>query len=295
MTRKFRKCERFNFPVSLVYLFMLLLTACADQTTAPTLPSSSTESPIPSKTATITPSPVPPTPTLSPTVLIPSFTPGPIICSPLEGIMISVLPDLIHNPYAPPRLGSDDPHQGVDFADIDPIYELALEGRPVHAVLTGEITTVIDDRFPYGYAILVETPLDQVPPKWLASIQIPTPAPTQESHPSLTCPKTENLPIWDSDQRSLYLMYAHLNEPITLQVGDQVVCGQRLNTIGNSGNSLNPHLHLEARVGPAGADFSSIAHYTGSASSQEMQNYCIWRVSETFQLIDPMLFFSQSP
>jgi murein DD-endopeptidase MepM/ murein hydrolase activator NlpD len=240
---------------------------------------------------TITPSLIPPILTLSPTALKPTTTPGPIICSPLEGITIPELPELIYNPFAPPRLGSDDPHQGVDFADIDPVYQIALEGGTVQAVLSGRVAAVIEDRFPYGYAVLVETPLDQVPPGWLATFQMPTPAPTQESHPSLTCPKSEITPNWDFSQRSLYLMYAHLKEPFTLQVGDQVSCGQELNAIGNSGNSLNPHLHVEARVGPANATFESIAHYTGSASSEEMQNYCLWRVSETFQLLDPMLLF----
>ena len=277
------------------FLFGLFLIACGAQIPAPTNTPLPTETPIPPKAATFTPSPLPPTQTLSPTIPPLTSTPEEVVCSPLEGIVIADLPDLIYNPYAPPRLGSDDPHQGVDFADIDPIYALALKGRPVQAVLGGQVTTIIDDRFPYGYAVLVETPLEQVPSGWLESIQIPTPAPTQESHSSLTCPPVEISSNWHFSQRSLYLMYAHLNEPFTLQKGDHVKCGQILNVIGNSGNSLNPHLHLEVRVGPAGADFKSIAHYTGSASPEEMQNYCIWRVSETFQLIDPMQLFLHMP
>ncbi len=269
--------------------------ACAAQTPAPTSTLLPTVSPIPSETATLTPSPVPPTSTLSPTAPLPSSTPGPIVCSPVENVQISDLAGMIVNPYAPPRLGSDDPHQGVDIADVDPAYQITLEGRPVRAVLAGQVASTINDRFPYGYAILVETPLDQIPIGWLEALQIPTPAPTRESHPSLTCPEGENPPGWDESRRSLYLMYAHLKEPFTLQSGDQVTCGQVLNAIGNSGNSLNPHLHLELRVGPTGADFESMAHYTGSASPQEMHNYCLWRVSETFQLIDPMLLFSQIP
>jgi murein DD-endopeptidase MepM/ murein hydrolase activator NlpD len=74
-------------------------------------------------------------------------------------------------------------------------------------------------------------------------------------------------------------------------VGEAVTCGQTLNAIGNSGNSLNPHIHLELRVGPADTSFEGMAHYTGSASPQEMHNYCLWRVSETFQLLDPMMLF----
>jgi len=277
------------------FLFGLFLVACVAQSPVLTNTPLPTETSVPTTTATFTPSPLPPTQTLSLTAPPLTSTPEAVICSPLEGIDIAELPGLIYNPFAPPHPGSDDPHQGLDFADLDPNFALALDGRPVQAVLNGQVTTIINDRFPYGYAILVETPLEQVPSGWLESIQIPTPAPTRESHPSLTCPPVENPLTWDFAKRSLYLMYAHLNEPFALQKGDRVNCGQILNVIGNSGNSLNPHLHLEARVGPAGANFDSIAHYTGSASPEEMQNYCIWRVSETFQLIDPMQLFLQTP
>jgi murein DD-endopeptidase MepM/ murein hydrolase activator NlpD len=80
-----------------------------------------------------------------------------------------------------------------------------------------------------------------------------------------------------------------------LQPGAEVSCGEKLGAIGSSGNALNPHLHLEARAGPAGADFASMAHYDASASPAEMRAYCDWRVSGLFQLIDPMLFFVTAP
>ncbi len=279
----------------LVYLFVLLLSACGTQTSAPTVTAHPTETPIRRVTATITPSPVPPTPTLSPTVLVPTFTPEPLVCSPLAGVEIADLEELIINRFAPPQLGSDDPHQGVDIAEIDPVYQIALEGQPVHGVMDGIVAGVIEDRFPYGNAILVETPLELLPDGWNAVIQIPTPAPHREGHTSLTCPEGENPHHWDESRRSLYLIYAHLKEPPAFQVGETVICGQVLNAIGNSGNSLNPHLHLELRVGPADASFESMAHYTGSASPQEMHNYCLWRVSEAFQLLDPMQLFALNP
>jgi len=37
-----------------------------------------------------------------------------------------------------------------------------------------------------------------------------------------------------------------------------------------------------------------MAHYTGSATLDELANYCLWRVSETFQLLDPMRLLSPS-
>jgi murein DD-endopeptidase MepM/ murein hydrolase activator NlpD len=215
-----------------------------------------------------------------------------VVCSPLEGFETPDLADLITNPFAPPRSGSDDPHQGVDLSDIDPLYQIALEGRRVQAVMDGVIAGVIADRFPYGNALIVETPLEQLPAELAGTIQLPTPAPTRQGHPSLTCPESENPAVWDESKRSLYLIYAHLIEPPEFQAGEAILCGQELNAIGSSGNSLNPHLHLELRVGPSNARFESMAHYTGSASPQEMSNYCLWRVSETFQLLDPMQLFS---
>ncbi len=215
-----------------------------------------------------------------------------MICSLVNGIPVQDLPSLIVNPFAPPRLGSDDPHQGVDFADIDPTYQIALEGRRVNAVLNGLVAGVLNDRFPYGNAVLVETPLEQLPDEWLKSLQIPTPAPYQAGHPSLTCPESGFQPESISGSRSLYLIYAHFKEPAQLKPGDFVTCGTALGVIGNSGNSLNPHVHLESRVGPANVRFDSMAHYTGSASLDELANYCLWRVSEAFQLIDPMRLFS---
>jgi len=215
-----------------------------------------------------------------------------VICSPLEGIPIQDLPDLIVNPFSPPQLGSDDPHQGVDFADVDPIYQIALEGRTVKAVVEGVVAGVINNRFPYGNAILVETSLDQFPSEWLKTMQLPTPAPIQNGHPALTCPESTLLPESISGTRSIYLVYAHLQEASTLQTGDSITCGTPIGAIGNSGNSLNPHVHLEMRVGPSNVRFDSMAHYTGSATTEELANYCLWRVSEAFQLLDPMRLFS---
>ena len=278
----------------LLVLSVLLLAACESKPPTLTGTPFRTDTPIPSKTGapSATASPAPSTPTLSPTAVVPSKTPGPVVCSPLEGFEIPDLADLITNPFAPPRSGSDDPHQGVDLSDIDPLYQIALEGRRVQAVMAGVAAGVIADRFPYGNALIVETPLEQLPAELAGAIQLPTPAPTRQGHPSLTCPESENPAVWDESVRSLYLIYAHLKEPPLFQAGDTILCGQELNAIGSSGNSLNPHLHLELRVGPTGARFDSMAHYTGSASPQEMSNYCLWRVSETFQLLDPMQLFS---
>jgi murein DD-endopeptidase MepM/ murein hydrolase activator NlpD len=156
--RKYVNHRQGALPFCFVYLFMLILPACSTHPPAPSNTPFLTEAPTISATATITPSPMPLIPTQSPPP--PSTaTPDPVICSLLDGVETQELPMLITNPFSPPRLGSDDPHQGVDFSVIDPVYQIALEGQPVQAVMDGVVAGVIDDRFPYGNAILVETPL----------------------------------------------------------------------------------------------------------------------------------------
>ncbi len=76
---------------------------------------------------------------------------------------------------------------------------------------------------------------------------------------------------------------------------ENISCGQTLGAVGSSGNALNPHLHLEVRIGPSGARFSSLAHYLPSASEEEMGNYCLWRVSGYFQVIDPLTVLALPP
>ena len=68
-------------------------------------------------------------------------------------------------------------------------------------------------------------------------------------------------------------------------------CGQVIGAIGESGNALNPHLHLEVRLGPAGVRFPGMAHYDSGASPDEMAAYCQWRVSGAFLTLDPLRLF----
>lgn len=212
--------------------------------------------------------------------------PAAVVCSPLQDIPLEQLASMVSSPYHPPRPGSDDPHMGVDLADRLPESQVAVSGRQINAVLAGVVAAVNPDRFPYGRAVLVETPLEELPPGWLGSPILPTPDPSPVPPFSLTCPAGAD-PIWSAEGRSLYILYAHLEEVAPLQPGDPVECGGALGTLGMSGNALNPHLHLEMRAGPAGLRFSSMAHYDASASIEEMAAYCAWRIGP-FQLIDPL-------
>jgi murein DD-endopeptidase MepM/ murein hydrolase activator NlpD len=214
------------------------------------------------------------------------------MCSPLEGVSLQELPGRIANPFHPPRLGSDDPHQGVDFADLDPVGGYARQGLGVRSVLVGQVAAVIDNRFPYGNGVMVETPLKDIPEQWLLQLGLPNPGPAQLYHTSLTCPALLMKPGWVLEKPSLYVLYAHLEEPAMFHLDDSLACGQAIGAIGASGNALNPHLHLEMRIGPGGARFASMAHYDTSATQEEMGNYCLWRVSAMFPLVDPMQLLS---
>jgi len=237
-----------------------------------------------STVAAVSPTQAPVTPTSPPRLRI---------CSPLPGYEWTDLMAMISNPYHPPPPGSDNPHEGIDLAVQQ--NGIALVGYPVQAVFPGLVAAVIDDRFPYGNALFVETPLDSIPQGWLAQLQLPALVPTLGPYPVLTCPKATPAPTWDFNKRSLYLVYAHLEEKVVFKIGDPVECGMPVGKIGQSGNALNPHLHLEARVGPSGVRFQSMAHYDNSATPLEMSNYCIWRVSGAFQLVDPIKFLSLLP
>jgi murein DD-endopeptidase MepM/ murein hydrolase activator NlpD len=196
------------------------------------------------------------------------------------------LPGTVANPYDPPKPGRDDPHAGVDLADRSPGTQIALSGRAVQSALAGRVALVIRDRFPFGNAVLVETPLDEVP--GIDTVTLPTPALTPAVIPALTCPAIPSLALEETTTRSLYLLYAHLQASPEFRAGDGVSCGQSLGSVGDSGNALNPHLHLEARVGPSGLRLDSMAHYDDSATQTEMASYCLWSVSGAFQLVNPL-------
>jgi murein DD-endopeptidase MepM/ murein hydrolase activator NlpD len=74
-----------------------------------------------------------------------------------------------------------------------------------------------------------------------------------------------NLPIEQADGNSVvldlgdgnYALYAHFQPgSVRVKAGDQVIRGQVLGLVGNSGNSVAPHLHFQVMDGPSplGAD-----------------------------------------
>ena len=225
---------------------------------------------------------------------LPSPFPTPHRCSPLAGYLLAELPGIVSNPYNPPEPPSDDPHHGVDLAELLPGSQVAVPGMAVQAAFDGRVAGVINDRFPYGYAVIVETPLESLGSIWPSHLVLPTPLPSPLTSPVLTCPAVE-APYERAEPRSLYILYAHLQSAPPVQPGQALACGDMLGALGDSGNALAPHLHFETRLGPGGAHFASLANYDNSATQQEMGLYCLWRVSGIFQLLDPLALLGLQP
>ena len=262
-------------------VFVTLVSGCSalQETAVP----ATTALPVIRATETFTPTTTPPnTPTAAESIEL-----APEVCSPLAGYALPELAGIVVNPYHPPRLGSDDPHQGVDLAQVDPVNGIALTGMPVQAVLAGKVVGQAADRFPYGNMVMIETPLDGAIAASDPALIMPTPLPERLPPGALTCPDLNVSPPASSDPRSLYILYGHMQNLPSVSLGDPVSCGQELGMIGESGNALNPHLHVEVRVGPSGQTFPSMAHYDPSADYEEMAAYCLWRVSGVYQTIDP--------
>ena len=66
-----------------------------------------------------------------------------------------------------------------------------------------------------------------------------------------------------SDDRSLYLLYAHMqDDSLRVALGQEVTACQTIGQVGKSGNAGAAHLHLENRIGPPGMQMAGFAMYT---------------------------------
>ncbi len=215
------------------------------------------------------------------------------ISSPLQGFGIGDLQDLISQEFKLPPPGEDSGHHGVDFAfwnrDNKPIL-----GDPIQSVFPGKVSmSDSKEKAPYGFAILIETPLNSVPPNLIQAIKIPTQPLGTIINNKLNCPDLTK-DQWNTASKSLYTLYGHMISPSSLKQGDAVSSGQVIGFVGNSGYSSAPHLHLEMRIGPSGATFSNMGHYDGNTTEEDRHNYCNWRVSGVFQMFNPMDIFRSS-
>lgn len=216
------------------------------------------------------------------------------ICSPLFGFQLSQLQDIISTPFDAPVPGSDGGHHGIDFGFYTYGAFTTMENLPVQSILNGTIAAVIADRPPYGNMVIIETPFSSLPRSWQKYLDSLPALDEYQPDGRLACPTLESS-MPSSGERSLYLLYAHLAETPSLLAGDPINCGQQFGLVGNTGFSGNAHLHLETRLGPAGVQFLHLAHYVNNASPEEMANYCTWRVSQYFRLINPLELLLAEP
>lgn len=209
--------------------------------------------------------------------------------SPLEGIKLEELQEIISNPFFYSGDGKDDGHHGTDFSFYQYKSIDKIENLPVQSITSGIVRSVINNRPPYGYMVLIETPFTSLPFFLRDRLLIINTEFEIPFHTNLSCPDfqlPENSKAIDSF--SLYILYAHLHDLPEVQIDSQVLSGYPIGKVGNSGSSGNPHLHLEFRIGPTGYSFEEMSHYDNTASQNEIANYCLWRVSGLFYQVDPM-------
>lgn len=305
-----------TMPTATVFIptFTTIPTQAPTNTSLPTDAPTSTSSPTQTVTATLSePATTTSTFTITPT-LRPSATPYPsltptiagaptqsvanligFVSSPLEGIPTSDLTGIITQPFILPPEGEDSGHHGVDFAFWKRGDLASIEGVPVLSVFPGKVISAYSKiRTPYGYMVIVETPLKNLPVEIVDAIKLPPASTTPASASNrLTCP-SGFADWWSTTSQSLYVLYGHLGEIPSVTLGQNVKIGDVLGVVGNTGASSNPHLHLEMRIGPSDATFNSMGHYDTTTTEQERHNYCQWRISGQFDLFDPMVLYGGS-
>ena len=266
-------CEMWDRRLFVIILLVLPLVGCiwdaASEVDSLAATEDSQATRITAISITETPEPTPSrTPTTSPTATdTPTVTSTPEsafeLCTPLPLHPLEVISEIVGDPYDPPHAGREERHHGVDLAYYHWEERDTMAGEPVQAVLSGIVVARMDDRMPYGNMVMIETQQADLPPDLVERLAIPA-------------------------GESLYLLYAHFNEPALVELGDIVDACQPLGAVGMTGWTEIPHLHLETRTGPAGTVFESILYYDTQATQEEMDNYELWRTSGVYQHFDPM-------
>ena len=253
-------------------------------------------------TASVTPTATPvPTNTLQPSpTTTPTFEPINRVCSPLKGIELRDLHSITSQSFAPPASYKDDGHPAVDLAFFTFKGLPTVLGHPVQSILSGTVIMVLNDRFPYGNAILIETPIELLSAELLSAISLPTPIPQDNIdlvQPCASDPLFKEMPpiLMSESNRSIYILYGHLLEKPEIEIGARVTCGDEIGKVGNSGNSAAEHLHLETRYGPSDAQFGVVSMYAPESTTEERYRYCIWTSSGKFQPFDPASLWQQQP
>lgn len=187
-----------------------------------------------------------------------------IICSPLSLHPLSELREITSDAYRPPPPGKEERHHGIDFSYYRHGDRLTIQGVGVQSVLPGKVAASLVESYPYGNVVIVETPYSALPEE-----------------------VTDLLPI--GVEQSIYTLYAHLDQPPLVSSDENVASCQALGQVGKSGNAVEPHLHLEMRIGPAAVVFHHMGYYKAANTEEERSNYVRWRTGGEFNHFDPML------
>jgi murein DD-endopeptidase MepM/ murein hydrolase activator NlpD len=123
-----------------------------------------------------------------------------------------------------------------------------IAGAGIQSVLPGITAASITNSFPYGNFVIVETPREWLPVAMRHRLDIP-------------------------EGSSLYLLYAHMQSSPKVILGEHLESCHLIGRVGQSGNSVVAHLHLEARRGPAGASFAMMAAFQPTVTLKEQTNY----------------------
>ena len=270
------------------FLLLVVLSGCANPSANSTATPALT---LPSATATVTPTILPTATSTSTIPPTPTTEMAMQVCSPLQGIVREKLKGITSNPWvAPlPYVENIDRHPAIDFSFYHFEGYNTFANFPIQSILPGKVILIEDNRFPYGYMVLIETPLSQVDPAFLPSIPQPTQLPPSIYTTDDRCPVDGKKVTNDPSLKSIYVLYAHLSSLPLVKNGESVSCGELIGYAGKTGNAAEEHLHLEIRIGPSNALFNSIASYHSSITPEERYNYCIWSISGVFQAVDPAI------
>jgi murein DD-endopeptidase MepM/ murein hydrolase activator NlpD len=213
------------------------------------------------------------------------------LSSPLAGIDLVDISEIVSNPFEYLGNGRDDGHHGTDFSFYRYKSFEKIENLPVQSMFQGTVSSVIVNRPPYGNQIIIETPFSELPPMIQTYLNSQLPKIDLPYFTKLNCPVLDQKIIFDeTTEFSIYVLYAHLFATPEKAIYEPVKQNEIIGEVGNTGLSGNPHLHLEFRLGPSDFTFPEMAHYDNTATPEEIYNYCLWRVSGYFFQLNPIDF-----
>lgn len=260
------KTKRYNFVVRRQYYLIVGLIAALQLAACGGGPPGATEIAAPTLVSTL----IAPTQAATPSPEEPAAPSD--ICTPLTDHDIGDLLLLYLTQAFSPPLGENKEmgHHGLDFAYYHGgPHDGHIDGTPVQSVLDSVVAGMGYNAV-YGYYLITETPFARLP--------------------------AELAEIYEAGlEESLYLLYAHMQQPAPFELEEELACGQVVGRVGDSGDRYfltDPHLHLETRVGEAGLRPGPMDFYTPSATAEQRANYELWRSSDTFRLSDPTLLLT---